>query len=594
MWWHEYEDDFSDDDYRGLTTREVIKGVMPYIKPYRKIFITAFVLSISGVGFVLLQPVILKQIIDQDIPSKVFRNILNSGLLYLGTMLLSAIFGFYASWYLQKAGVRAVNDIKLKLFGHLLSLGLPYLEQFPVGKLVSRIESDAQRLISLTSTMIQRVLMSVGMIVGAVTILALVDIRLFAIVMAIIPFVVGGTFFLFKFLRPYYREERARYANVSGVLAEFIKSTAILQIYDRLQWAYDRLKKQNLSYTWFTIRVGFMQYGIFRGLAFLEIAATVLALYFGAGWVKEGTMTVGSLVLFAQYIAQIAWPIIMLSDQLAEIQRAGGAADRIFTTLEMKPAVPVPIRPKALPDKIETIEFDNVSFSYSPEKTVLSGITFKVMVGETVAFVGPTGGGKTTIINLLCRLRDPDSGQILLNGIDIRGFDPEEYRRLFGLVLQDLYLFPANIHDNLSAFRSDISSEAIRKSAQIAGIDDIFSTRSKGYDMVLTEGGKDLSYGQRQLLAFARALTVNPRILVLDEATSSVDPGTEKHIQTTLNRLIAGRTNFFVAHRLSTIRHADRIFYIQAGQIVERGNHESLMKQKQLYYDLVGSQYGPA
>jgi len=440
--------------------------------------------------------------------------------------------------------------------------------------------------------MMQRLLMSGGMLIGALVVLALIDVRLFLIAAAILPLIVLGTFLLFKYLRPYFREERVRYAEVSSSVAEFIPSVPLLQLFNRLRWARQRLLERNRNYAVFSIRLAFREYGIFRGLSFLEVLVTIVALWLGAGWVADGTLTVGSLVLFAQYIAQIYWPIIMLSDQLAEVQRAGGAADRIFAALDMEPTVPEPRRSRPLPDRVERITFEDVTFSYVPDQPVLRSVSFEVAAGSTLALVGPTGGGKTTITSLLCRLRDPDSGRILLNGIDIREFDTVAYRQLFGLVLQDLYLFPASVRDNLSAFRADVTGKAVEQAAQLVGMDAVLKNRSEGYESILAERGKDLSYGQRQLLAFARALAVDPVILVLDEATSSVDPGTERRIQLALNALLESRTGFVVAHRLSTIQHADRILVISEGEIVEDGTHSELMQLGRQYYEMVVTQDG--
>ncbi len=586
MWWNE-DDSFEDEGQITSSTKNIFKKVYPFIRPYRSIFIGAFFLALTGVFLILLQPRILMYIVDKAIPSDSYTPVRNGALLYLGTMIFSAIVGFFSSWLLQVAGVRAISDIKIKLFDHLLTLGLPYLEKYPVGKLVSRIESDAQRLISLTSTMMQRVLMAGGMLVGALVMLLLVDYRLFLIVAAVLPVVITGTYFLFKYLRPFFREERARYATISGVVAEFLKSVSILQIFNRKHWAAKRLKDENDSYRHFAAKIAYVEYGIFRGLALMEVLVTIAVLILGSGWIRAGTMTIGTLILFSQYIAQIYWPIIMLSEQLGEIQRAGGAADRIFSTLEMKPVISAPDSPLPFPERIHHIEFKNVSYGYEPDKPVLKQISFKVRSGQSVAIVGPTGGGKTTILSLLCRFRDPDEGAILINGTDIRHFDLQDLRRHFGLVLQDLYLFPATVQENLMAFREDIPDKQISHAIQVSRIDSVLFQRGLSLHDNLAEGGKDLSYGQRQLLAVARALTVNPSILILDEATSSVDPGTEQKIQHAINTLIEGRTSFIVAHRLTTIRHSDMILFIRDGKIMEKGTHEELMARKGFYYDLI-------
>ncbi|MDD5583081.1 MAG: ABC transporter ATP-binding protein [Candidatus Marinimicrobia bacterium] len=586
MRWNEYEP-FEEESQSTISTQNILKKVYPFIYPYRKIFIGAFFLSFLGVLLMLLQPRILMYLVDKAIPSHNYTPVRNVALLYLGTIVVSSIVGFFAAWLLQVAGVRAVSDIKIKLFDHMLTLGLPYLEKYPVGKLVSRIESDAQRLISLTSTMIQRVLMAGGMLIGTLVMLLIVDYRLFLIVLAVLPIVVGGSYFLFKYLRPFFREERGRYATISGVVSEFLKSVSILQIFNQKKWASGRLQKENESYKNFAAKIGYLEYGIFRGLAFMEVIVTCAVLLFASRWIREGTMTIGALILFSQYISRIYWPIIMLSEQLGEIQRAGGAADRIFSTLDMKPILFETPNPVPFPKDIHHIDFNNVWYGYEPDIPVLKKISFTVRAGQSIAIVGPTGSGKTTILSLLCRFRDPDKGSICINDIDIRNFDLHTLRKQFGLVLQDLYLFPASVRENLVAFREDIPKEQIYDAIRLSQIDSILAQRNLSLDDNLAEGGSDLSYGQRQLLAVARALTVNPTILIFDEATSSVDPGTEQKIQRAINTLIKGRTSFIVAHRLTTIQHCDIILFIQDGKIMEMGNHDELMALKGFYYDLI-------
>ena len=374
---------------------------------------------------------------------------------------------------------------------------------------------------------------------------------------------------------------------MTGVLSEFIRSASILQVFDRTDWALNRVRKATETFNSFSIKMNLVNYGIFQGLGFMEVGATAIVLLLGVGWVNDGTLTVGALILFAQYIAQIYWPIFMFTEQISQLQSAGGAADRIFSTLEDEPYISTKPNPASLPDEIESIVFEHVSFAYSDEKKIIHDMTFEVKGSDQVAFVGPTGGGKSTIINLICRFRDPQEGRIMLNGIDIREFDVAEYRRRFGLVLQDLFLFPAPIEENLRAFRSEVSRVDLEAAAQLTDIHESILNRPEGYETILNESGEGFSYGQRQLIAFARALAVKPQVLVLDEATSSVDPGTELRIQATMKKLTEGRTSFIVAHRLSTIRRATIIMFVQAGEIRESGSHEQLMSQKGAYFDLL-------
>ena len=586
MWW---DDDFSldDDNAKTYSFKEMVRGVYPFIKPYNKTFFFALVWAFAGVILVLFQPIILKHIIDSDIPSKNFTALAWSAGLYLLTMILSAIVGFYSNWMAQKAGIFAVNDLKVSLFSHALKLGLPFAESTSTGQLVSRIESDPQRIIAVTSTMAQRLLMSIGMIIGAFVILASVDIRFLLITLAIFPLVIFIAWFSFRYFRPYFRKDRSNFSKMLGVLSEFVRSASILQVFDRTDWAIGRVRKSTEEFNSFSIKMNFINYGIFQGLGFMEVGATVIVLMLGVRWVNEGSLTIGALVLFAQYIAQIYWPIFMFTEQISQLQSAGGAADRIFSTLEEKPYIETQVEPVELPSEIESIVFENVSFGYSSDFMIIKDMSFEIKGGDQVAFVGPTGGGKSTIINLICRFRDPQAGRILLNGIDICEFDVTDYRRRFGLVLQDLFLFPAPIEENLKAFRSEVTQEDLEAAANLTDIHTSILARSEGYQTILKESGEGFSYGQRQLIAFARALAVKPQVLVLDEATSSVDPGTELRIQATMKKLTEGRTSFIVAHRLSTIRRATSIIFVRDGEIIESGNHDELISMRGAYFDLL-------
>lgn len=584
MWW---DRDSSDLDEAGrLPTWEMFRRLHPYVRPHLAAFLTAFALGLVAVALHLGQPLVLRHIIDVDVPGGDRGGLFRSALVYLGLMVGMGLATVASSILLGKAGVMAVNAIKRSLFAHFFRLGVLWLEKLPVGTLVSRIESDSQRLVALTSTMMMQILHATGTLIGALVVLAKLDLRLFGVAAIVIPLMLAGTFGIFRLMRPRFRKERSLYARLVGLLAETLPAARFLQAVGRTEWARGRVAAENRRYNRFSVKLYFLEYGLFHGLAFLEVAMTVIALWLGARWVQEGTVTVGTLVAFAQLIAQIYWPIIALSEQLAEIQRAGGAADRIFQILDTAPAVAAPPDPVPVPERPALIRFEQVGFAYEAGRPVLAGVSFSVAAGETVALVGPTGGGKSTLVSLLCRFMDPTEGRIALDGNDLRDFDPRELRHRFGLVLQDLYLFPASVADNLRAFRPEVSEAAVVEAARTAGLDAVIARRPQGYAAPLESRGRDLSYGQRQLMAFARALAVDPPILLLDEATSSVDPGTERRIQETLERLTAGRTTLVVAHRLSTVRRANRILYIDGG-IVESGSHEELMALGGRYAELV-------
>lgn len=588
MWWD--RDNETEPEAGALPTWTMLRRVHPYIRPHLPVFTLAFLLALTGVGLTLLQPIFFRYIVDWNLPGKDLPGLMGNAGLYLASMVLGGLTSGLATVLLGRGGVDVVNLIKRDLFAKVLELGLPWIEAKPVGTLVSRIESDSQRLVSLTSTMAIRILSALVMIFGSLIIVARADSRLFLICLSFMPLMLAGTWYIFARLRSRFREERRQYALITGEVAELAPAARLIQALGVERWAEERLAGRNRSYKSFVVKLQFLEYSLWNGMGLMQILMTCLALWLGSGWIAEGKLTTGVLVMFAQYAAMIYWPIIELSEQLAEIQRAGGAADRIFTMLDTAATVPAPPRPKPLPTRAGRLEFQGVGFSYVSGKPVLTDFNLVVEPGETIALVGPTGGGKSTILNLVTRLRDVSEGRILLDGTDIRDFDPREYRRLFGLVLQDLYLFPASVEDNLRAFRPEVTAERVREAAQVAGIEEEILRRPQGFATVLAERGADLSYGQRQLLALARALAVDPPVLVLDEATSSVDPRTERRIQRTLELLTQGRTTLVVAHRLSTVRHADRILVIREGRVAEQGRHEELLAQGGVYADLLRTQ----
>jgi ATP-binding cassette subfamily B multidrug efflux pump len=588
MWWD--RDNETEEQAGALPTWSMLRRVHPYVKPHLPMFSLAFLLALAGTGLILLQPVVFKRIVDVDFPALDAQGLLRSAMVYLALMVLGGLFNGLATVLLGRGGVDAVNTVKRDLFAKVLQLGLPWIESKPVGTLVSRIESDSQRLVNLTSTMAVRIFNAVALIAGSVVVVARTDTRLLLICLAFLPLMLLGTWVIFGAMRSRFREERRQYALISAEVAELAPAARLVQALGVEAWAEERLASRNRGYKRFVVRLNLLEYSLWNGMGLMQIGMTCLALWLGSAWIADGSLSTGTLVMFAQYAAMIYWPIIELSEQLAEIQRAGGAADRIFTLLDTAPAVPAPADPKPLPERPGRLEFQDVSFEYEPGKPVLRDFNLVVEPGETVALVGPTGGGKSTILNLVTRLRDVTQGAILMDGTDIRGFDPLEYRRQFGLVLQDLYLFPASVEDNLRAFREEVPAERVREAARTAGIEEEILRRPGGYGAVLAERGADLSYGQRQLLALARALAVDPPVLVLDEATSSVDPRTERRIQRTLELLTQGRTTLVVAHRLSTVRHADRILVIRDGRVAEQGRHEELLALDGEYAALLRAQ----
>ncbi len=587
MWWHHGGDE--DEESNRLPSWTMLKRIYPFLRPHLASFSLAFVLGLISVAMILGQPIVLKQMIDVDFANKDSDGLFRSASIYVALLVGGGIAGGGATVLLGRAGVLAVNRIKRVLFDHFLTLGLPWVEKHPVGTLVSRVESDSQRLVNLCSTLAMRILSPLCMLVGSVIIIWTTDGRLFLIALAFLPAMIIGTWVMFRQMRKRFREERRLYGKLTGQVAELVPAARLLQAIGRRDWATTRLAIENQAYVLYSTRLHFLEYGFWSGIGFIEILLTAGGLMLGVGWVEDGSLTTGTLIMFAQYAAMIYWPVLELSEQLAEIQRAGGAADRVFGALDLENPVPPPAAPKTIPADAG-FQFDNVSFAYDPKEPVLQNVSFDIPAGQTVALVGATGSGKSTIINLLLRFRDVDEGSIRIGGVDVKELDPLEFRRRFGLVLQDLYLFPAPIIENLRAFRPEVTEDEVREAAKRAGVLEVIERREGGFHATLAEGGVDLSYGERQLLAFARALAIDPEFLVLDEATSSVDPGTELDIQRTLETLTRNRTSLIVAHRLTTVRRADRIIVLDAGRIIESGTHGELLKLGGLYAKFVALQ----
>jgi ATP-binding cassette subfamily B multidrug efflux pump len=330
-------------------------------------------------------------------------------------------------------------------------------------------------------------------------------------------------------------------------------------------------------------------------LTAVEVVAVILLLYLGSGRIFDVTMTIGTLILFVEYTRRIFWPLAMFSEQIGFIQRAFASADRVFAVLDTPSLTPDRVdAAERVPDDWREVTFDNVSFVYDGGVKALDGVSFRIGRGEKVALVGLSGGGKTTITNVLLRFYDPTSGRVTLDGVDIRAYEQKQWRARIGLVQQDIHLFPGTVADNLRALVEEVEQAELVRAAGTVGADDVIARLPKGYDEVLSEGGANLSMGERQLLSFARAVVGDPDLLVLDEATSAVDPGTERRLQESMDRMLSGRTALVIAHRLATVVSADRILVVHAGRLVEEGSHDELYTRGGVYRDLFDLQFKSA
>lgn len=457
---------------------------------------------------------------------------------------------------------------------------------------MSRVESDTERLQALFSDVAVAVVRTGLLLGGALTVMALANWKVtLAIVAFALPIAVGAVYY-FRWLRSAYRRVRALVARITGFVSEYTVGVPILQVFGYEAEALRRMDALSDEKRRIEGRTATFENLFWGGLGAVEVLAVILLLYLGSGRIFGVTMSVGTLILFVEYTRRVFAPLAMFSEQLGFIQRALASADRIFAVLDTPSRTPDrEDAADALPADWREIAFEDVSFVYDGGTRALDGVSFRIRRGETVALVGLSGGGKSTITSLLLRFYEPTDGRITLDGVDIRAYRQRTWRARIGLVLQDIHLFPGSVADNLRALESGPDQSSLERAAERVSADQVIERLPRKYDEPLAEGGSNLSMGERQILSFARALVHDPDLLVLDEATSSVDPGTERRLQESMRRMLADRTALVIAHRLATVVSADRIIVMHKGRIVEEGRHAELYARAGVYRDLFDLQF---
>jgi ABC-type multidrug transport system fused ATPase/permease subunit len=486
-------------------------------------------------------------------------------------------------------GLRIINTLKGRLFAHILSLDLSFFCRHQVGWLLSRVESDCEQLKNFCSQTTIRMFMD-GLIFVGVLLAIFISEPVIAPYITILMSVLFVMVFVFLGrMRRAYDLVRSRYAELTSFVSEYIQGISVIRLYNRENEVRRHLRVIGNQRYDAELRASVYEYGFWSFFNFLtETFLVLIILYFSIPRIMRGEMSIGKLVMLIEFSRQMTWPLLHFMENFNNVQRAFVAADRVFSILDEKSCLgETGLKYTGFP---EQIEFRDVSFHYKPENPVLHNLNFTIKRGEKIALVGPSGGGKSTIASLLCRFYDPCSGQILIDGQDLATIDPADWRKSIGLVLQDIYLFPGTILDNLRVLDKEVPAEQVHKAAETLGAAPFIVRQKDGYDTELSERGGNLSLGERQLLSFTRALTFGPELLILDEATASIDPYTELLLQRALEKLLQGRTAVIVAHRLSTIQNVDRILVIENGEIAEQGTHTELIAQNGLYSRLYNLQ----
>lgn len=514
-----------------------------------------------------------------------FIGILCTALLYLLMLLLGFVLNAADTWMLQKMGQKIIYQMREDVFCHIHGLSLNFFNQTPVGKLVTRVSNDTEAVNELFSTILVKLFKNIVLIIGYAVVMISIDARMAGYSFLLLPLVAVLTFF-FRFLsRKAYQITRNKITELNTFLSEHISGMRLIQIFAREEEKYKQFEKKSgelFAANWREV----MTFAIFRPtIDLLSVVATIIILGVGSASVLGGTLSIGTLFIFITYISSFFKPIQELAEQFGTLQSSLASAEKVFSILDEKPEIVNPQNPTDI--VIEgRIEFRHVWFAYEKDDYILKDVSFVINPGEKIAFVGATGAGKSSILNLIGRYFDIQKGEILIDGVDIREIDTDVLRCAIGQVQQDVFIFTGDIKSNISLRNEVISLEDVKRAARIVGADSFIEKLPGGYDEPVTERGSTLSAGQRQLLSFARTLAYNPAILVLDEATANIDTETEVMITEALEKLMEGRTTIMVAHRLSTIQHADKIIVMHEGQIAESGSHQELLAQDGIYRKL--------
>lgn len=560
--------------------------LIAYMKPYAHWVIFALLLVLGLTAFDLYRPMLVGDAIDTFGANGDYDVIIATAIKYAVVLALSFAFNIAQTWILQKTGQNIILQMRKDLYRHIQSLGSRYFDITPVGKLVTRVTNDVEALNEMYSGILVQLFRNIVKIVGLVGVMLVLDVRLAAISFVLMPLVIGLTVLCQKIARNIYRLYRTRLTDINTFLSEHLSGMKIIQIFGRQERKFEEFHDKNTKlYKAFYREM--LMYAVFRPLIYiLSILSLMIVLWFGSKNVFDEIISVGTLYIFSNYIRSFFDPIQELAEQFSTLQSSIASAEKIFTVMDEDEFIPEVENPKQ-PDKITgKIEFDHVWFAYDGENYVLKDVSFVINPGEKVAFVGATGAGKSSILNLIGRYYDIQKGHIYIDGIDIRQLSKKKLRSAIGQMQQDVFIFEGDVAYNIRLNDDDITDAQVKAAAEYVNASHFIEKLPQGYHEPVTERGATFSAGERQLLSFARTLAHNPSILVMDEATANIDTETEILIQEALEKLMDGRTTIMVAHRLSTIQHADCIMVMHKGRICERGTHRELLEQDGIYRKL--------
>lgn len=572
-------------DLNNRKSETTIGRLAEYMKPYLHRVIIATLLVLFLTGFDLYRPMLVGEAVDVFSKNGDYDVILNTAIKYGIVLVLGFVFNITQTWILQKTGQDIILQIRRDLYSHIQSLGSRFFDLTPVGKLVTRVTNDVEALNEMYSTILVQLFRNMIKITALSGVMLVMDLKLALISFILIPVVVALTVLCQKIARKIYRQYRTRLTDLNTFLSEHLSGMKIIQIFGREERKFEEFHdKSSKLYKAFYKEM--LMYAIFRPLIYImSVLSLMIVMWYGSKAVFAGEVSVGMLYIFSNYIVSFFDPIQELAEQFSTLQSSIASAEKIFAVMDVEESIPEaqePIEPESIKGRIE---FDHVWFAYDGVNYVLKDVSFVIEPGEKVAFVGATGAGKSSILNLIGRYYDIQKGHIYIDGIDIKRLSKSVLRQAIGQMQQDVFIFEGSIESNIRLY-DDISDEQVKKAAEYVNASQFIEKLQGGYKEAVTERGLTFSAGERQLLSFARTLAHNPKILVMDEATANIDTDTELLIQEALEKLMEGRTTIMVAHRLSTIQHADCIMVMHKGKICEKGTHQQLLEQGGIYKKL--------